>query len=70
MLTALEQGVQGGVWFTLMDKVFTERNLQAAFTKVARNDGAAGVDHVHVSDCEERLDANLRELAQGLRADT
>ena len=70
MLTALEQGVQGGVWFTLMDKVFAERNLQAAFTKVARNGGAAGVDHVSVTDFEERLDANLRELAQGLRADT
>jgi RNA-directed DNA polymerase len=70
MLTALEQGVQGGVWFTLMDKVFAERNLQAAFTKVARNGGAAGVDHVSVSDFEERLDANLRELVQGLRADT
>jgi RNA-directed DNA polymerase len=70
MLTALEQGVQGGVWFTLMDKVFAERNLQAAFTQVARNGGAAGVDHVSVTDFEARLDANLRELAQGLRADT
>jgi RNA-directed DNA polymerase len=70
MLTALEQGVKGGVWFTLIDKIGSPHNLAAAFTKVARNGGAAGVDHVNVTDFEERLDANLRELVQGLRDDT
>ena len=43
MLTALEQGVKGDVWFSLIDKVFSERNLRAAFCKVAANDGAPGV---------------------------
>lgn len=42
MLTALEEGVKGGVWFALIDKVFAERNLRAAFQQVAKNDGAAG----------------------------
>jgi RNA-directed DNA polymerase len=42
MLTALEQGVKGGCWFRLMDKVFAEGNLSAAYAQVARNQGASG----------------------------
>ncbi len=42
MLTTLIQGVEGGTWFRLFDKVFAERNLLAAFQQVARNDGARG----------------------------
>lgn len=48
MLTALEQGVKGGKWFSLIDKVHPERTLAAAFSQVAANKGAAGVDHVTV----------------------
>ena len=40
MLTALEQGVKGGKWFSLIDKVYPERTLHAAFAKVAANQGA------------------------------
>ena len=50
MLTALEQGVKGGKWFSLIDKVHPERTLHAAFRQVAANKGAAGVDHVTVDD--------------------
>ena len=70
MLTALEERANGGVWFRLMDKVFAERNLRAAFAKVKRNHGAAGVDHVSVVEFEKRLDPNLRDLEQALRDDT
>jgi len=45
MLAALLQGVAGTKWFRLFDKVFSERNLWAAFQQVARKKGAAGVDH-------------------------
>ena len=31
MLTALDTGVKGGQWFSLIDKVYRERNLFAAF---------------------------------------
>jgi len=55
MLTALEQGVKGGKWFSLIDKVHPERILQAAFSQVAANKGAAGVDHVTVKMFDERL---------------
>ena len=55
MLTTLEQGVKGEKWFRLFDKVFAERNLWVAFQQVAKNDGAAGVDHVSVQEFEKRL---------------
>ncbi|CAN5637977.1 hypothetical protein BH20ACI3_BH20ACI3_34050 [soil metagenome] len=44
MLTALEQGVKGGKWFSLIDKVYRPANLQRAFARVKANKGAAGVD--------------------------
>lgn len=67
MLTALEQGVKGGVWFSLVDKVFARANLEAAYRKVAANQGAAGVDHVTVDQFGDDLDTNLDRLHDGLR---
>ena len=57
MLTALEQGVKGGVWFSLIDKVYSTSNLQAAFAKVKANGGAAGCDHQTIAMYESRLEA-------------
>ncbi len=68
MLTALEQGVEGTKWFRLIDKVFAERNLLAAFQQVARNDGAAGVDHQKAEDFERRLPDAIWELADLIKA--
>ena len=45
MLTALEKGVKGSKWFSLVDKVYALANLRAGFVKVKANRGAAGVDH-------------------------
>jgi RNA-directed DNA polymerase len=67
MLTALEEGVKGGVWFSLIDKVWTESNLLASYSNVAANDGAPGVDHVSVEAFAGELDANLAKLAAALR---
>jgi len=47
MLTALEQGVKGGIWFSLIDKVYAPRTLAAAWQHVKANQGAAGVDRDH-----------------------
>jgi RNA-directed DNA polymerase len=66
MLTALEQGVKGGVWFSLSDKVFAERSLRAAMAKVVANHGAPGIDHVSVEAFADAADANLAKLQQGL----
>ena len=60
MLTALEQGVKGGVWFSLIDKVWTDGNLRASFCKVAANGGDPGVDYVTVEQFERDLDANVK----------
>ena len=35
MLTTLERGIQGGKWFSLIDKVWKMDNLQSATRKVA-----------------------------------
>jgi hypothetical protein len=44
MLAALENGVKGGKWFSLMDKVWKRANLAAAWLKSALNGGSPGVD--------------------------
>ena len=67
MLAALEQGVKGGVWFSLIDKVYAPANLLGAFKRVARNRGAGGVDHVTVEGFGERRDEHLRDLHERLR---
>jgi RNA-directed DNA polymerase len=67
MLTTLENGVKGGTWFTLIDKVYASANLMAAFTKVAANGGAAGADHVTVEEFDHRREANLTNLQQQLQ---
>ncbi len=67
MLTALEAGVKGGKWFSLIDKVYALPNLRAAFARVKRNRGAAGVDHQTVEHFERQLEENLQKLSQALR---
>lgn len=67
MLTALESGVKGGKWFSLIDKVYATDNLTAAFARVAANDGAAGVDHQTVAQYERNLNANQEKLATQLK---
>ena len=66
MLTTLEQGVEGGKWFRLFDKVFAERNLWAAFQQVAKNHGAAGVDHQSIEDLEKDLGGEIERLCEAL----
>jgi len=67
MLTALEQGVRGGVWFSLIDKVYAPGNLGAAMAQVVANRGAAGVDHVTVERFGDHAEENLRDLGEQLR---
>jgi RNA-directed DNA polymerase len=67
MLTALEAGVKGGKWFSLMDKVEALANLRSAFERVKANGGAAGVDHQTVEMLERHLEENLEKLSRSLR---
>lgn len=70
MLAALEQGVEGGQWFRLYDKVFAERNLLAALQQVASNKGAPGVDHVTVDEFSRQVPENIWQLSDSLKAGT
>ena len=70
MLTTLEKGVKGGKWFSLIDKVYSEKNLRSAFARVKRNKGKPGVDHQTIEMFEANLDANIQYLSRTLRDDT
>jgi RNA-directed DNA polymerase len=70
MLATLETGVRGGKWHTLIDKVFAERNLYAASSKVLANGGAAGVDHQSTAEFETHRKEELARLAEALRTDS
>jgi RNA-directed DNA polymerase len=70
MLAALEHGVKGGKWFSLIDKVYSAKNLRSAFAEVKANRGVAGVDHQTLAMFEAHLDENLGHLAESLRAGT
>ena len=70
MLEALETGVKGGVWYCLIDKVFSPRNLGSAWSKAARNKGAAGADGITIERYEKDVEANLKWLSEQLRAGT
>lgn len=67
MLAALEEGVKGGVWFSLIDKVYGSSNLFSAWAKIARNKGAAGVDDITIRSYEREVEANLRRLSELLK---
>lgn len=69
MLIALERGIKGGVWFSLIDKVCAERTLQLAWERVQSNAGACGVDGMTVEhfakDSQSRLLAVKEHLKGG-----
>ncbi len=69
MLTTLDTGVKGGKWHSLIDKVWKPENLRAAFKRVQRNDGAAGVDRVTCEMFAARLDTHIDWLERALRTD-
>lgn len=67
MVSALENGVKGGRWYSLMDKVYAPATLSAAWARVRANGGAAGVDGVSVERFAVRSEGYLTELATALR---
>jgi RNA-directed DNA polymerase len=67
MLAALENGVKGGKWFSLIDKVYRPQTLRAAWRKVAKNAGAAGVDRQSVEQFLAGEEVYLRELEEALK---
>jgi len=70
MLEALERGVKGNVWFSLIDKVCRPAALKAAWQSVRANGGSAGSDHQSIKEFEKGLEANLAKLEEELRTGT
>jgi RNA-directed DNA polymerase len=70
MLTALENGVKGGKWYSMMDKVYAMPTLWLAWEAVKRNKGAAGIDKITIARFERNAPFYLRELSEELRTGT
>jgi RNA-directed DNA polymerase len=68
MLAALDNGVRGGKWFSLIDKVYRPETLKVAWDKVRKNAGAAGVDGQSVKQFGFRAELYLAELEQALKS--
>lgn len=70
MLAALENGVKGAKWFSLIDKVYRKENLDRAYQAVAGNAGAGGVDHVTVEQYGRNLERENARLSDELKTGT
>jgi RNA-directed DNA polymerase len=68
MLAALVNGVKGGKWYSLIDKVYDSRTLKVAWKQVASNKGAAGVDKVSINRFRSNERHYLKELERDLRS--
>ena len=67
MLAALQTGVKGGKWHSLIDKVSRLETLGLGWAQVERNAGAAGVDRMSVERFAQARECYLGELASALR---
>ncbi len=70
MLAALQKGVRGNKWFSLIDKVRRLDVLELAWAKVHSNAGASGVDGITVEcfakESQKRLLAVNEQLQRGV----
>src|ERR1700682_777445 len=55
---------------SLVDKIYSRKNLKLAWERVRANQGAGGTDGVTIGEFEADLDANLERLHRELRATT
>lgn len=70
MLEALENGVRGGKWFSLIDKVWKEDNLSAAWLNTTRNGGSPGMDGQSIRQFSAHLDKELKTLRRQMMEDS
>lgn len=68
MAEALIQGVKGGKWYSINDKVYKRDNLRSAFGRAKRNRGAHGIDNVTIKHFESKLGRNLDRLHEELKS--
>lgn len=69
MLSRLDQTEsRNRVWFTLVDKAYSEPNLKSAYHKVLANRGGPGVDGQTLSRFTRQAGAELDRLAEELKS--
>ena len=68
--TLLKGGPEGGKWYSLLDKAFTEKALRAGFAKAKENDGAPGVDRITIEQFGNKLDEEIQRLLEDWKAGT
>ena len=64
---ALDNGVAGGKWFSLIDQGSAPKMLQAAWERVAATGGAAGVDRLSLDRGRAKAQQYRAELSQALQ---
>jgi RNA-directed DNA polymerase len=69
MVDALERGVKGGKWHSLIDKVYAEATLRAAWQRVERNGGSGGVDGESIRTFRGETGKRLSKVSEQLRND-
>jgi RNA-directed DNA polymerase len=67
MLTALGNGVKGGKWFSLIDKVYSMKTLEAAWKQVKSNGGTKGIDKMTIEQFESKAGEYLEEISEALK---
>jgi RNA-directed DNA polymerase len=67
MLRALNRGVKGNQWFSLIDKVYAEATLEQAWEKVQSNAGGSGVDRITIERFAKGCPRGLLDLKEQLR---
>jgi RNA-directed DNA polymerase len=67
MLAALGNGVKGGKWHSLIDKVYAPKTLWASWRRVAANRGAAGIDRMSIERFAANAEHYLTVLGKELR---
>lgn len=70
MLMALDNGVKGYKWFSMIDKVYKSETLIKAWENTASNKGAAGIDKVTIKKFAENAHKYLKELIEELSKGT
>lgn len=67
MLAALEGGMKGNRWFSLIDKVYADGTLGLAWAKVQANAGGSGVDRITVDCFAKSCPRGLLDLKEQVR---
>ena len=66
MMSALGNGVKGGKWFSLMDKVYRPSTLEVAWRKAQANKGSPGIDGQSIERFATGARLYLTELHESL----